>query len=279
MDDTILQAHDIHVTRQARTGLEVVREAQGEGKCASDLVDGHLPNEEVEARYKRLYSTAQKVVKRARTAQYRAGGKTAVPDQALHPLARPERPRGQKAASFDWIGSKGRIRAQGPCWRPSCPTPDECNAGTLCKVYKDLARQHEEGTEAFFRAMLAEGPFHPMSRFAALNAVSARYGRSIPDEYPLPAVPERTRRVKHTCKRPDCPFKGTDRACRGGRECERQVQILRGAKSLSWQKTTLGRFRTTCCTAKQHRVRPSCFPWKSGWTQHSHAFAALDEGV
>ena len=54
---------------QACQGLSVVREAQAQGVCASELVPGHLPNEEVEARHGGLYGHAKKVVHRARTAR------------------------------------------------------------------------------------------------------------------------------------------------------------------------------------------------------------------
>ena len=79
--------------------------------------------------------------------------------------------------------------------------------------------------EQYLRAMLAEGPFHPFSKHASLNEVSARFGRDVPADYPLPVAPGHVRKAKHTCRRPDCPFKGTDRACRGGRECEGRVRL------------------------------------------------------
>ena len=206
----------------------MVREAQAQGVCASELVPGHLPNEEVEARHGRLYGHAKKVVHRARTARHRAGGKDAVPDDALHPLARPR--QAPAAAKWDWVGTKGRVRAQGPCWRPSCPSPDSCNAGAECPVHLRLQEVHGQDTELYLRAMLAEGPFHPFSRHVNLNEVSKRFGRDVPADYPLPVAPDHVRKAKRTCRQPDCPFKGTDRACRGGRECERRVQVLRGAE-------------------------------------------------
>ncbi|CAL1152987.1 unnamed protein product, partial [Cladocopium goreaui] len=192
--------------RQACQGLSVVREAQAQGVCTSELVPGHLPNEEVEARH-----------------GHRAGGKDVVPDDALHPLARPR--QAPAAAKWDWVGTKGRVRAQGPCWRPSCPSPDSCNAGAGCPVHLRLQEQHGRDTEQYLRAMLAEGPFHPFSKHASLNEVSARFGRDVPADYPLPVAPGHVRKAKHTCRRPDCPFKGTDRACRGGRECEGRARL------------------------------------------------------
>ena len=113
---------------------------------------------------------------------------------------------------------------------PSCPSPDSCNAGAGCPVHLRLQEQHGRDTEQYLRAMLAEGPFHPFSKHASLNEVSARFGRDVPADYPLPVAPGHVRKAKHTCRRPGCQFKGTDRACRGGRECERRVQVLRGAE-------------------------------------------------
>ena len=132
-------------------------------------------------------ATPKKVVHRARTARHRAGGKDVVPDDALHPLARP-RPA-PAAAKWDWVGTKGRVRAQGPCWRPSCPSPNSCNAGAGCPVHLRLQEQHGRDTEQYLRAMLAEGPFHPFSKHASLNEVSARFGRDVPADYPLPVAP------------------------------------------------------------------------------------------
>jgi len=219
---------------QARQGLSVVREAQAQGVCASELV----PGQEVEARHGRLYGQAKKVVHRARTARRRAGGKDVVPDDVLHPLARPQ--QAPPAAKWDWVGTKGRVRAQNPCWCPSCPNPDSCNAGAGCPVQARLEEQHGKDTERFLRAMLAEGPFHPFSKHASLNEVSARFGREVPADFPLPVAPAHVRKAKHTCRRPDCPFKGTDRACRGGRECERRVQVLRGAEISELQEEYQG---------------------------------------
>ena len=50
---TLVQFHE-DGTAQAYQGLSVVREAQAQGVCASELVPGHLPSEEVEARHGRL---------------------------------------------------------------------------------------------------------------------------------------------------------------------------------------------------------------------------------
>jgi hypothetical protein len=97
-------------------------------------------------------------------------------------------------------------------------------------VHLRLQEVHGQDTELYLRAMLAEGPFHPFSRHVNLNEVSKRFGRDVPADYPLPVAPDHVRKAKHTCRRPDCPFKGTDRACRGGRECERRVQVRRGAE-------------------------------------------------
>ena len=58
----------------------------------------------------------------------------------LHPLARP---RPQRAnPGWDWPGSKGRVRAQGPCWRPSCPNCKDCNAGAACPIHLRLQEVH-----------------------------------------------------------------------------------------------------------------------------------------
>ena len=59
----------------------MLREAQAQGVCASELVPGHLPNEEVEARHGRLYGHAKKVVHRARTVRHSGGALG--PDLAL----------------------------------------------------------------------------------------------------------------------------------------------------------------------------------------------------
>ena len=53
-------------------------------------------------------------------------------------------------------------------------------------------------TEQYLRAMLAEGPFHPFSKHASLNEVSARFGRDVPADYPLPVAPGHVRKAKHT---------------------------------------------------------------------------------
>ena len=128
--------------------------AQAQGVCASTLVPGHLSNEEVEARHNRLFGQVKKVIHRARTARHRAGGRGAVPDSALHPLARPK-PQKAAAQAWDWIGSKGRVRAQGPCWRPSCPNPEECNAAAQCPEHLRLqtgimVRRCNSGGARFF---------------------------------------------------------------------------------------------------------------------------------
>ena len=50
-------------------------------------------------------------------------------------------------------------------------------------------------TEQYLRAMLAEGPFHPFSKHASLNEVSARFGRNVPADYPLPVAPGHVRKA------------------------------------------------------------------------------------
>ena len=71
----------------------VVREAQAQGACASELVPGHLPSEDPEARHGRLFGVAKKV-------HLWAGGRKVVPDGALLPLARtrPQRPDPREGA-------------------------------------------------------------------------------------------------------------------------------------------------------------------------------------
>lgn len=53
----------------------------------------------------------------------------------------------------------GRVRAQGPCWRPSCPNPDECNMGAECPVHLRLQEVHGKHTEAYFWLCSQRGLF------------------------------------------------------------------------------------------------------------------------
>ena len=267
MFQTLVQFHE-DGTAQAYQGLSVVREAQAQGVCASELVPGHLSNEEVEARHGRLYGHAKKVVHPARAARHRAGGRDVVPDGALHPLARPR--QAPAAAKWDWLGTKGRVRAQGPCWRPSCPSPDGCNAGADCPAHLRLQEMHGRDTEAYLRAMLAEGPFHPFGRHANLNEASARFGREVPADYPLPVAPQQARKAKHTCRRPGCP-----RTWRGGRECERLVQVRRGAQIPELQEEYQGEVPPHILWGEEEEAPgpPICPPLEE---RIAHAFDGLD---
>ena len=89
---------------------------------------------------------------------------------------------------------------------------------------------HGEGTDPFLRAMLKEGPFPPSSRYGYLNALTPIRHRSSAQSGPSAGPrPDRFRKRKHVCKRPDCPFIGTDVGCAGGRDCERWVDSHRSA--------------------------------------------------
>ena len=139
-----------------------------------------------------------------------------------------------------------------------------------------LQESHGVDTDRYLRAMLAEGPFHPFSRHACLNKLSAEFGRQVPAEYPLPVIPQQVRKAKHTCKRPDCPFKGTDRACRGGRECERLVQARRGAQIPELQEAYAGDVPLHILYGEEAAATgvPGLLPVQERMDQ---AFALLDE--
>ena len=84
-----------------------------------------------------------------------------------------------------------------------------------CPVFQANAQLYGSDTEDFFRAMLAEGPFPPQSRFASLNVLTRQFGCEVPEDYPLPPLPK-PRQAVNRCV-PGCVFK--HRGCKGGREC------------------------------------------------------------
>ncbi|CAL1136914.1 unnamed protein product [Cladocopium goreaui] len=156
------------VNMAACQGLSVVREAQAQGVCASELVPGHLPNEEVEARH-----------------GHRAGGKDRSREKHKQSLARPR--QAPAAAKWDWVGTKGRVRAQGPCWRPSCPSPDSCNAGAECPVHLRLQEVHGHNTSRTCEPCSLRGRSTPLAgtqtstRFR--NASGEMFRRTTPCRY------------------------------------------------------------------------------------------------
>ena len=87
--------------------------------------------------------------------------------------------------------------------------------GGSAPVFQANAQLYSSDTEDFFRAMLAEGPFPPQSRFASLNVLTRQFGCEVPEDYPLPPLPK-PRQAVNRCV-PGCVFK--HRGCKGGREC------------------------------------------------------------
>ena len=107
-------------------------------------------------------------------------------------------------------------------------------AWQLCRgqtraAYRAAVKEQGEGSEGFLQ-VLAEGPFHPRSRYSYLNEVTREHGTvvdaaSVPV---LPAPPKAARRQLNTCPwRWDCgcPKSG----CQGGRACERNWEYRAGA--------------------------------------------------
>eukprot|EP00438_Fugacium_kawagutii_P001675 Skav224182 [mRNA] locus=scaffold1975:67668:67898:+ [translate_table: standard] len=71
--------------------MERVRAAQAEGRDASEDHPGHLSNEEVEDRFRRLSARLQRIRRRVQSAQSKAGGSVQLPSEAIHPAARSTR--------------------------------------------------------------------------------------------------------------------------------------------------------------------------------------------
>ena len=132
----------------------------------------------------RLSRLQRTLFKRARVERSRAGGRKAVPDSAIHPALRIARP----AVDPQGLYRNGRLRRAPPCWRPSCDNTEACNAGVDCSVYAQAVREHGEGSQAFGRALLAEGPFRPESAYSYLNpfgdGTSGTFRRACPCRRP-----------------------------------------------------------------------------------------------
>lgn len=112
-----------------------------------------------------------------------------MPDSAIHPALRIARP----AVDPQGLYRNGRLaRRRG--WRPSCDNTEACNAGVDCSVYAQAVREHGEGSQAFGRALLAEGPFRPESAYSYLNPFGRRYEWDIPEGVPLPPPEQPPRR-------------------------------------------------------------------------------------
>ena len=194
---------------QAAAGLEL--HYQAESKGGAPTPPGLLPKQHVQAEVKRLAGLRLKLVNQIRVARSRGGGPAVIPDTELHPLARSTRRQGEANQFF---GRRGQHTAP-PCWRPSCTQRDTCNAGRECPVFQANATRYGSDTEAFLRAMLAEGPFPPQSRFASLNVLTKQFGCEVPEDYPLPPLPKPRQSINRCV--PECAFK--HRGCKGGREC------------------------------------------------------------
>ena len=123
----------------------------------------------------------------------------------------------------------------------------ECSGAATCSAYRQAAATHGEGTEAFLRAMLAEGHFHARSRFAYLNELTP----AVPADALLPwgaqkrflcaalrLEPPRKRRRGNGCTSEDCALRGF--GCQGGRACLRLREARAAAAAPRSSRRGLG---------------------------------------
>lgn len=149
----------------------------------------------------------------------------------------PKRPD-RKSRALPKFGCKMRVaygcRGQGKRGRNRKP----CKGGVNCPIFLRATKGLSENSDAWVRAVLMVGGFHPRSQWSVLNAEFA--GKALPENWavprpeggleevesdmpPLPS-PKPRGTYRQTCSLgEDCPFYPWVgiRGCRGGEACKR----------------------------------------------------------